>query len=179
LLGVNTRFQSELGEGRRREEGGKEEGREKEKGGTRKGKKREGGKREGRGREEGGKREGRGREEGGKREGGHTNVAISPNPTKQVPIIGKIQWTFASAVQPYQNSPIGIKNAPGTSGGNLYSGFISPFFAMCFNIRSLAIPKINRPPRLPIPIPKNVNPTLPWLKSYWPSKTLLMVVNSR
>jgi len=153
-----------LGEGRRREEGGKEEGREKEKGGTRKGKR--------------GKK-GRGREEGGKREGGHTNVAISPNPTKQVPIIGKIQWTFASAVQPYQNSPIGIKKAPGTSGGNLYSGFISPFFAMCFNIRSLAIPKINRPPRLPIPIPKNVNPTLPWLKWYWPSKTLLMVVNSR
>jgi hypothetical protein len=49
-----------------------------------------------------------------------TKEKIKPAPENPVKIIGTIQWTLYSAVQPYTNSPMGRSGIPRTMGSNRY-----------------------------------------------------------
>lgn len=53
---------------------------------------------------------------------------MTPAAKIAAPMLGKIQWVCAFAVQPYQNRPMGTSKAPGIMSGTRNSGFPTPLF---------------------------------------------------
>lgn len=60
-----------------------------------------------------------------------TKSKKAPIAKKALPIMGTIHDTPSLLVHPNQNKLIGIQNAPTKAGGNLFSGFNSPFALNC------------------------------------------------
>ena len=64
----------------------------------------------------------------GKKKEKRTNTGINPAEKNAVAVMGAIQWTSYSAVQPYQKSAIATSGFEMNMGGMRYSGFWMPEF---------------------------------------------------
>lgn len=106
---------------------------------------------------------------------------IMPTPKGNIPMIGTIQNTCLSAVQPYQKKLIGRMQAKMIIVGRRISGSnFPPFFAVAAEtIRSFVKAIIARPPMKPKPIPRYASPERPTEKPYVLVKTLGIVVKKR
>ena len=98
-----------------------------------------------------------------------------------MPIIGTIQCTCFSAVQPYQKKVIGRMQAKMIIKGRRISGSNTPLFfeVDLTSILSLVRPMNISPQIKPMPMPRYASPESPVEKPYWLVNTDDIVVKKR